>query len=68
VHRPAKQKPKLVRFDIENTSPQDQNIVRSSRLGSKDVSLQAQSTTEPYPTEQLKRDTWLRIRLSNKGN
>jgi hypothetical protein len=68
VHRLVKQKPEPVQFDLENTSPQDQNTVGSSRLDFEDVSPQAQNTIEPYQKKQLKWDTWLRIRLINRSN
>jgi hypothetical protein len=68
VHRPEKQKPEPGRFDLENTSPQDQSIVGLSRLDFEDVFPQAQSTAEPYLTRQLKRDTWLKTRLINRSN
>jgi hypothetical protein len=61
VHCPEKQKPEPDRSDLENTSLQDQSIVRLSRLDVEDVFPQAQSTAEPYLTRQSKKDTRLKI-------
>jgi hypothetical protein len=60
VHRLEKQKPEPGRSNLENTSPQDQNIVGLSRLDVEDVFPQAHSTTEPYLTRQSKKDTRLK--------
>jgi hypothetical protein len=60
VHHPEKQKLKPGRFDLENTSPQDQNPTGLSQLDFEDIFPQAQSTAGPYLTMQLKRDTWLK--------
>jgi hypothetical protein len=57
VHHPEKQKLGPGRFDLENTSPQDQSIAELSWLDFKDIFPQAQSTAGPYLIMQLKGDT-----------
>jgi hypothetical protein len=56
VHHPKKQRFEPSWLDFENTSPQDQSTVGSSRLDSENTSPQGQSTAGPYPTTQLKGD------------